>query len=82
MAIGLLSGRGQPGGPVDETYQRVQVLVEQFEKKFGATNCLVLTGCHLGTEEGQAVFIKRHQIENCLDYVEEVTRLVLESTPF
>ena len=77
MGLGLLTGREKPGGPVDENYQRVQQLVQQFEEKFGSLNCQDLTGVHLGTEEGQAAFREKGQIENCLNYVEAVTRIVI-----
>jgi C_GCAxxG_C_C family probable redox protein len=56
MSLGLLNGRSQPGAPVEENYIAVQTLIAQFEDKFGSTNCQELTGCHLGTPEGQAKF--------------------------
>lgn len=77
MALSLLEGRSEPGAPVEGLYQQVQTLVGQFEEQFGATNCLDLTGCHLGTAAGQARFRQENQIEKCLDYVEEATRMVL-----
>ena len=80
MGLGLLTGRSEPGAPVDENYQRVQKLVAQFTEKFGSINCQDLTGVHLGTESGQAQFREKNQIENCLNYAEEATRMVLELT--
>ena len=78
MGLGLLTGKKEPGGSVDENYAQVQKLVEQFEKKFGSINCQELTGCHLGTEAGQASFRENNQIENCLTYAETVTQMVLD----
>jgi hypothetical protein len=78
MALGLLGGRSQPGAPVDEIYQRIQTLVQRFETQFGASNCQTLTGCHLGTEEGQTSYRGTNQKEKCLDYVAQATRMVLE----
>lgn len=78
MALGLLGGRSQPGAPVDDVYRRVQILLQRFEAQFGATDCQTLTGCHLGTPEGQAGYRATHQKEKCLNYVAEVTRMVLE----
>ena len=77
LGLGLLTGRSEPGAPVDETYVRVQELIGQLEKKFGSSNCRELTGVHLGTSEGQAEFRTKNQIANCLNYAEEATRIVL-----
>jgi len=78
MALGLLGGRSQPGEPVDEIYQRVQTLMQRFEAQFGAHDCQALTGCHLGTAEGQEQYRATNQKEKCLEYVSEATRMVLE----
>lgn len=80
MALGLLESRSQPGAPVDDIYRQVQTLVQRFEAQFGADDCQTLTGCHLGTQEGQASYRATNQKEKCLDYVAEVTRMVLELT--
>ena len=78
MSLGLINGRMVPGASVDETYESVQNLLEQFETRFGSTQCLSLTGVHLGTEEGQAEFLQNNQIERCLTYVQFTTRFVME----
>ncbi len=78
MALGLLRGRSQPGAPVDEIYQRVQILVHRFEVQFGANDCQTLTACHLGSPDGQEKYRITNQKEKCLDYVEEATRMILE----
>jgi len=78
MGLGLMTGKKVPGGSVDENYAQVQRLVEQFEEKFRSINCQGLTGCHLGTEAGQASFRENNQVENCLTYVEAVTQMALD----
>ena len=78
MGLGLLTGRDEPGAPVDQNYKRVQALVKEFEEKYGSINCQVLTGVHLGTAEGQAQFQEKNQIKNCLNYAEGATRMVLD----
>jgi hypothetical protein len=78
MALNLLTGRSEPGAPVDRNYELVQKLVSQFQDRFGSNNCQILTGVHLGTPEGQTAFREKNQIANCLNYAEEVTRRVLE----
>jgi len=80
MSLGLINGRMVPGVSVDETYEKVQDLLEQFETRFGSTQCLSLTGVHLGTEEGQADFRKNNQKEGCLKYAEFTTSFVMEAT--
>ena len=79
MGLGLLAGRCEPGTSVEVIYSLVQDLVSQFEEKFGAICCMELTGVHLGTAEGQVMFRERGQIEKCFEYVEEATRIVLQS---
>lgn len=78
MALGLLTGRSEPGAPVEDHYRQVQELVAQFVDAFGSINCQELTGVHLGTEEGQVKFQEVNQIESCLTYAEQATRIVLE----
>jgi len=77
LALNLLTGRSEPGAPVDENYALVGELIEQYEEKFGSTNCKELTGVDLGTEEGRVKFREKNQITNCLNYAEEITRMVL-----
>ena len=77
MALNLLTGRSEPGAPVDRNYALVNELIDQFEAKFGSSNCRELTGVHLGSEEGRAQFREKGQLANCLNYAEEATRLVL-----
>ena len=78
LALNLLTGRSEPGTPVDQNYSLVRALIDQYESAFGSTNCKVLTGVDLGTEEGRAVFREKNQIVSCLNQAEEVTRMVLK----
>ena len=78
LAIGLIRGRQAPGAPVDDCYKAVQDFVTQFEETFTSSNCAVLTGCHLGTPEGQAAFRENQVIEKCLGFVETATKVVLD----
>ena len=80
MGLNLMTGRSEPGAPVDENYALVNKLIDQFEEKFGSTNCKELTGVDLGTPEGQIVFREKNRFEQCLDYAEEATRMVLNLT--
>ena len=80
LALNLITGRSEPGGSVDHNYSLVRELIDQFEEKFGSTNCKILTGVDLGTEEGRLKFREKKQISNCVNYAEEVTRMVLSLT--
>jgi C_GCAxxG_C_C family probable redox protein len=77
IGLNLLTGRSEPNMPVDENYALVGELLDQYEEKFGSINCRELTGVDLGTGEGQAQFRENNQKGNCLNYAEEVTRMVL-----
>ncbi len=80
MGLNLMTGRSEPGAPVDENYALVNKLIDQFEEKFGSTNCKELTGVDLGTPEGQIEFREKNRFEQCLNYAEEATRMVLNLT--
>lgn len=77
MAIGLFAGRSAPTETVAQSYTMVRKLVEEFGSKFGSTNCKELTGCDLGTEEGQKYFKEKNMRHNCRGYTEEATRISL-----
>lgn len=78
MGIGLALGRRAPGGSVDPAYTAVQSLLGRFETKYGSTNCAELTGCHLGTPEGQAKFRQENRAEGCYGFAAESARLAVE----
>jgi C_GCAxxG_C_C family probable redox protein len=78
ISLGLLKGRHEPGESIDHVYRDIQTLVRFFYEEFNSINCEELTGCHLGTTEGQNKFRETGQISFCLNYVEAVTLRVLE----
>lgn len=77
LALGLFFGRSSPEVPVDSCYDQVQKLIRIFEGKFGSTNCGELTGCDLGTEEGQEAFRANNVIERCREFTVEATSMAL-----
>lgn len=78
LSINLFFGRSHPEESVEENYDRVRRLIENFTKKFGSANCSDLVECHLGTPEGQAFFNQNHKIKACFDYTQEATRIALQ----
>jgi len=79
LALGLAAGRDSANESVDPVYGLVREVLERFEAEFGSTTCMELTGCDLGTDEGQREFRERRQHEPCAKYVGEATRLALEA---
>jgi len=77
MAIDLFYGRNKPDEPVAESFTKVKKLMDMFETEFGATNCQQLTGCNLGTEEGQKAFASKNLVEKCIHYTQEATRMAI-----
>ncbi len=77
MAIGLFTGRSASTESVMPAYATVQRLLKTFEFKFGSTSCQVLTGCNLGTDEGQNYFKTNNLIERCKGFTEEATRITM-----
>ena len=78
MAISLSLGRNSPTDAKDRCYQTVRAFLMRFSTQFGELNCQKLTGVHLGTPEGQAMFEQKGQIKQCTEYVGEAVRMVLE----
>jgi C_GCAxxG_C_C family probable redox protein len=75
MGIGLALGRRTPEDSREAAYAAVQGLLGAFEARFGSLTCLGLTGCDLGTPEGQAKFHSEGRGEKCRGYVAEAARL-------
>ncbi len=78
MAIGLYLGRTLPIDNIDPCYKAVKAFLGNFTDQFNALNCFELTGVQLGTAEGQAIFKKKGKINECVNFVGEATRLVVE----
>ena len=77
MSINLFSGRRAPTDSVDENYKYVREFLQSFQKKFNTTNCAELTGCELGTPEGQEKFKKENLKEQCFRFTREATRMAM-----
>ncbi len=77
MAISIFTGRKSPTDSVIQTYDTARMLMNRFKAEFGTTNCKELTGCDLGTDEGQKYFKSNNLIEKCRGYTEEATRIAL-----
>ena len=78
MAINLFTGRNSPTESLMEAYSTVRKLMNLFEAGFGSTNCRQLTGCDLGTEEGQHFFKNNSVLEKCKQYTEEATGMAIQ----
>jgi len=77
MGLNLAIGRSNSDVPVDDNYAVIQNFLTAFEEKFGSTNCMELVECDLATEEGQLAFVENNRKAQCLDYVEEATRIAM-----
>jgi C_GCAxxG_C_C family probable redox protein len=77
MSINLFYGRNLPNEPYDKSYVPVQKMINTFENKFGSTNCKVLIGVDLGTEEGLKKFLSENKVEQCKNFTEEATRMAM-----
>jgi hypothetical protein len=77
MAISLITGRKSPSESVLPAYDTARKLLELFEARFGSTNCRDLTGCDLGTDEGQDYFKSNNLMDQCRQYTEESTRIAM-----
>lgn len=77
MVISMSTGRTSSNESVTETYDIVRKLLDQFQVQFGSTNCKELTGCDLGTEDGQHFFKTNNLRQQCRVYTEGATRIAL-----
>jgi C_GCAxxG_C_C family probable redox protein len=79
LALNLIFGRDDAldDERKETNYVKVQQFLNYFEKKFGSTNCQVLTGCDLSTEQGLEKFDADNLDEQCRGYVEETTTFVM-----
>ena len=68
MAFGLESGRTGSGQSVERNYSQVQRLIDEFENRFGFSNCGDLLNCHLGTVAGQERFREQRLSERCRSF--------------
>ncbi len=84
MGISLVLGRSTPNESVEPSYTAARKLIKEFEQEFGDRNCYdLLEGCDLDTPEGQALFVEKRLIEQCLQITgkaaEIAARIIVES---
>lgn len=77
MAIGLYLGRTSPADDIDTCYKAVHEFLQEFTTQFNSLSCVELTGVHLGTPEGQAVFNEKGKISDCTNFVGEAARMAV-----
>ena len=78
LALGMVFGRRSKDDSAQLVYEAVQELNSSFMEAFGSTNCLELTGCDLGSEEGRRVFSEKNLRAKCGEYVGVATQLTRE----
>ena len=78
MALGLIFGRDDGEMPADDSYDRVQTFLRRFKDACGSCNCLELTGCDLGTEEGQDRYFEKRMWEKCQEFTRKAVSMVAE----
>ncbi len=80
MAIGMKFGRTDPKDKeaVSKVYGKCQEFWKQFEKEFGSTQCLDLTGCHLDNEEERQKWLASGGMEKCSSIVERAGKMLYE----
>ncbi len=78
MAIGMNIGRTNPRDrkTLQKVYEKCQRIWEEFEKEFGKTNCLDLTGTHLDNEEERQKWLAAGGREKCADLVEKTAQMI------
>jgi C_GCAxxG_C_C family probable redox protein len=77
MALSVVLGRDRPGGDGAADFAAVGKLLQEFERRFGSSNCGELIGCDLGTPEGQAFYKENRLRDECGRYTREATRLAV-----
>jgi C_GCAxxG_C_C family probable redox protein len=77
LAVGSRRGTGRDDlrGLREETYAKVQELSWRFEARFGAVDCMAMTGCDFLTAEGQAKFREQKLLDSVC---RPAVRLVVE----
>jgi C_GCAxxG_C_C family probable redox protein len=78
MGISLAFGRNTPDESRDQVFATVQRFLAAFEARFGSLTCLGLTGCHLGTPDGQEKFRLNRDSIDCRGFVREATCIAAE----
>ena len=78
MAIGMKMGRTDPKDreKVLRVYEKCRKFWEQFEKKFGSTECYALTGYHLDHPEEQQKWRDSGGLKKCMAIVEKTAQML------
>ena len=77
MSINIVYGRTSADESVEINFAKVQKFLKEFESRFASINCQDLTGCDLGSDEGQAFFEANQVRKKCREYTEAATQLAL-----
>jgi len=78
LAISMVNGRAQTSDDRNLPETQVQHLVALFKEKYATTQCYKLTGCDLGTDEGQEQFVNEGMKSLCDSLVDFVTDKTME----
>ena len=78
LAISMNDGRSKISDPREGVESKVQKLISEFDKNFCSTHCYKLTGCDLGTDEGQEKYNINECYELCDKFVYIATELTLD----
>ena len=78
LAISMIKGKSKASDPRDDIELKVQELITTFKNNFGSTHCYKLTGCDLGTDEGQEKYNINECYELCDKFVYWSTEFTLD----
>ncbi|MCJ7802259.1 MAG: C-GCAxxG-C-C family protein [Candidatus Marinimicrobia bacterium] len=78
LAIDIVHGRRNPSDHREDSENKVQNLISSFKEDFTSTKCYELTGCDLGTDEGQEKYNINEVYEQCDKFVAKATQLTLD----
>ena len=78
LAINMIHGRDELSVPRENSEIKIQKLISTFNREFQSEHCYKLTGCDLGTEEGQEKYNINECYELCDKFVYKATKLTLE----
>ena len=78
LAIDMVHGRRDPSDSREDSENKVQNLISSFNDEYKSTKCYELTGCDLGTDEGQEKYNIEEKYELCDKFVAKATQLTLD----
>lgn len=81
LGMSAILGRNNANDSVEQSYKATNDLINQFESKFGSSNCRELLGCDLGTEEGKTTFSEQSLGELCQQYTSHAAELAEKLLP-